>query len=422
MSKIKIVGAKEHNLKDITLEIPRDKLVVFTGISGSGKSTLAYDTLFAEAQRRYLESLSSYARQFLGQFRKPDVEFIEGLSPAISIDQKSVSHNPRSTVGTVTEIYDYLRLLYARLGTPHCPKCNRIVSGLSQEEVLDNILELPEGEEVDIYSPLVRAQKGHHGVLLDDLFQKGFKTVRIDDELYELEDKIDIDRYKVHNIDVLVDSLKIESKNFQRVIEAVEAAMKLSKGEVIVGDKFFNQHLACPHCGLSFPEIEPHTFSFNSPYGACEECHGIGRKKVLDESLIIPDKLKTVAEGGILPWSYKRNNYYGALLDALATHYRFQVNNRIKDIPEEIVNKMLKGEEKPVLLKLVTGYGIGRETFKIKFPGFMPWLLKRYNRTDSDSVRRDVERYMRDKKCLACKGRRLNPQALAVLSNGIFYC
>lgn len=381
MDRIIIKGAREHNLKNIDLDLPRDKFIVFTGISGSGKSTLAFDTIFAEGQRRYLESLSSYARQFLGQMEKPDVDSIEGLSPAISIDQKAASHNPHSTVGTVTEIHDYLRLLYAKIGIPHCPVCGREIAKLSTDEIVDRILDsatpLIKGEKkgvgIEILSPVVRSRKGEYSALLLEMFRRGFSSAYVNGKKYELspKTKIPLSRYKMHNIDILVDVVEINDKNISRIFEDVEKALKLSQGLVKVnllrrgstslpetlrmskqagldqsGHKrsnleksfIFNQKLSCPIHDVAFPELEPRLFSFNSPYGACPTCEGLGTKKEIDPALVIPDKNRTIAEGAVAPWSYKRNNYYGAILRAVTKYYRISDNVRLRDLPEEKLN------------------------------------------------------------------------------------
>ena len=329
MDKIIIKGAREHNLKNIDLELPRGKFIVFTGISGSGKSTLAFDTIFAEGQRRYLESLSSYARQFLGQMEKPDVDSIEGLSPAISIDQKAASHNPRSTVGTVTEIHDYLRLLYAKIGRPHCPIDGQEITKLSIDEIVDRILEARSGTKIEILSPVVRERKGDYATLLSEMFRRGFSEAVVDGKKVKLEEEAKkgkiLARYKKHSIDILIDTIEISDKNISRIFESTESALKLSQGLIKVKTKSekrkgveeftFNQNLACPdHEDVVFPELEPRLFSFNSPQGACPACEGLGTKKEIDPNFVIPDDTKTIAEGAIFPWTYKRNNYYGTIL------------------------------------------------------------------------------------------------------------
>ncbi|MBI5135270.1 excinuclease ABC subunit UvrA [Candidatus Uhrbacteria bacterium] len=445
MEKIIVRGAKEHNLKNVNLEIPRDKLIVFTGISGSGKSTLAFDTIFAEGQRRYLESLSSYARQFLGQMKKPDVESIDGLSPAISIDQKTASHNPRSTVGTVTEIYDYLRLLYSKIGLPHCLDCGRAIQQLTIDQIVESIIDEFNGQEVMIFSPVVRGRKGEYHTLLNDFYLKGYAKARVNGALVALGERIVLDRYKTHTIDILMDAVIATVENMGRLFEAVEFATGNAEGNVLVASKssgssklslsrtkkknslepsaynlepqterLYNLKLACPYCNLSFPEIAPRLFSFNSPYGACPTCTGLGIKKEIDPELIIPDKTKTIEEGGILPDSYSQFNYYGSILRSLADHYHLPSNRRIKDLPKETLNAILYGAEDPIPLR-VKYYMNGRpRVFKTRFPGLIPLLEERYQKTESDTVRSDIEAYMSSSDCPTCHGARLKPEALAV--------
>jgi len=442
--KIIIRGAREHNLKNINLELPRDKFIVFTGISGSGKSTLAFDTIFAEGQRRYLESLSSYARQFLGQMDKPDVDYIEGLSPAISIDQKASSHNPRSTVGTVTEIHDYLRLLYAKIGIPHCPICGEEISKLSVDEIVERVLGLGEkkpariatqsvaGGEVEILSPIVRGRKGDYSTLLLDLFRRGFSRVYVNGKNYELtpKTKIKLERYKKHNIDVVIDTIKISDGNISRIFEDVEKALKLSEGLVKIRkgkeESIYNQNLACSVHEMEFPELEPRLFSFNSPYGACPECEGLGVKKEVDPQLVAPDLNKTVAEGGLMPWSYKRNNWQGNILRSVCNKFHISDNARLRDLSEEKFNILMWGHEEtemicedeaeniPVTLRSKTG-----STFKynLVWQGVVGFLQKRYRKTDSDSVRKDIEKYMSQNPCSACGGARYKKETLLVTVN-----
>ncbi|MDD3190230.1 MAG: excinuclease ABC subunit UvrA [Candidatus Pacebacteria bacterium] len=418
MKKIIIKGAREHNLKNIDLELPRDQFIVFTGISGSGKSTLAFDTIFAEGQRRYLESLSSYARQFLGQMEKPDVDYIEGLSPAISISQKTASHNPRSTVGTITEIHDYMRLLFAKVGTPHCTKCGDPIAALTVEQMVDKILEIGEGEKIKIFSPIVRGRKGEYLQLLNDIYKRGYTKARVDGKMLRLDEKIDMARYKMHDIDILIDETKIEEKNFSRIFEDIERTVKLSDGLVVVenGKKeiLMNQNLSCAKCDFSFPEIEPRLFSFNSPFGACPECNGLGSKKEIDPVLVVPDKNKTIEEGAILPWSHKTSNYYGALLRAVAEKYRIPLKTRIKDIPQEKIDKILygSGEAEKIEVRFATK---GRtQVFNLNFSGVIPDMKRRYFKSESPKVREEVEKYMNDAPCSLCGGQRLNENALAV--------
>ncbi len=447
-NSIIIRGAKEHNLKNISLEIPRDKLVVFTGISGSGKSTLAFDTIFAEGQRRYLESLSSYARQFLGQMKKPDVESIDGLSPAISIDQKTASHNPRSTVGTVTEVYDYLRLLYAKIGIPHCLECGRAIEQQTIDQIVESIIDQFNGQEVLIFSPIVRGRKGEYHTMLNDFYLKGYAKARVNGAMVELSERVPLDRYKTHTIDILMDTIPATVENMSRLFEAVEFATGNAEGNVLVisnktsdvsrkkqsgkrtklttddlpltteTEHLYNMKLACPYCNLSFPEIAPRLFSFNSPYGACPTCTGLGVKREIDAELLIPDKNKTIEEGGILPDSYSQFNYYGSILRSLVEHYILPANRRVKDLPEDKLTKILYGEADPIPLK-VKYYMAGRpRVFRTQFIGLIPMLEDRYQRTDSDTVRTDIERYMSSSDCPTCHGARLKPEALAVKVGG----
>jgi excinuclease ABC subunit A len=448
MDKLIIRGAREHNLKNINLDLPRDKFIVFTGISGSGKSTLAFDTIFAEGQRRYLESLSSYARQFLGQMEKPDVDSIEGLSPAISIDQKAASHNPRSTVGTVTEINDYLRLLYAKIGIPHCPICGREITKLSTDEIVDRILDTCASEEkkrptIEILSPVVRSRKGEYSALLLDMFRRGFSQAYVNGKKYELnpKTKIPLARYKMHNIDILVDEVEVNDKNISRIFEDVEKALKLSQGLVKikiplnppfakggkpspfskgrVGEEFseiiYNQKLSCPVHDIEFPPLEPRLFSFNSPYGACPSCEGLGTKKEIDPDMVIPDKNRTIAEGAVAPWSYKRNNYYGAILRAVAKYYHIQDNVRIRDLSEEKFNLLLNGEKVPsdIPVRLHTRTGTVWD-FDIAWNGILGFLRDRYFKTESEAVRENIEKYMSSNPCSICRGSRYKPEVMLV--------
>jgi excinuclease ABC subunit A len=422
MNKIIIKGAREHNLKNIDLELPRDKFIVFTGISGSGKSTLAFDTIFAEGQRRYLESLSSYARQFLGQMDKPDVDYIEGLSPAISIDQKAASHNPRSTVGTVTEIHDYLRLLFAKIGIPHCPECGREITKLSTEEIVDRILEIGEGKKIEILSPIVRGRKGEYSTLLLDMFRRGFSKAIVNGKKYELTPKTEIPlaRYKMHNIDIQVDELEISDKNISRIFESVEKALKLSQGLVRIKpatkeEIIYNQKLSCPIHDIEFPELEPRLFSFNSPFGACPACEGLGSKKEIDPTLVVPDKNRTIAEGAVLPWSYKTSSYYGGILRSVIKYYHIPDNVRLKDLPEKKLEVLLFGDKDPDYIP-VKIYSKGGSVWKfdIEWKGIVGFLQERYFKTDSDAVRENIEKYMSPTPCSACKGARYKPETLLV--------
>lgn len=457
MDKIIIKGAREHNLKNIDLELPRNKFIVFTGLSGSGKSTLAFDTIFAEGQRRYLESLSSYARQFLGQMDKPDVDYIQGLSPAISIDQKSTSHNPRSTVGTVTEIHDYLRLLYAKIGIPHCSECGREISKLSTDEIVDRVLELPAGnasrseaggggksksQSIEILSPIVRERKGEYLAILDDMWKRGFSDAIIDGKLIKLEDAKDLKlgRYVKHSIDIVVDRIKISDENLSRLFEGVERALKMSQGLVKVKcitaetksrklkagssstdcfvEQIYNQKLSCPIHDIEFPEMEPRLFSFNSPYGACEACEGLGNKKEIDPARMLPDKNKTIAEGGLMPWSYKPNNYIGSVLKAVTQFYNIPDNKRIKDLTQKQLDLLLYGhaDEDVIRVKFFARGGGGH--FNVRWNGIVAWLQERYRTTTSDGVREDIEKYMSQKPCSACKGSRYKSDVLLVTVGG----
>lgn len=439
MNEIIVKGAREHNLKNIDVVLPRDKFIVFTGISGSGKSTLAFDTIFAEGQRRYLESLSSYARQFLGQMDKPDVDYIEGLSPAISIDQKSTSHNPRSTVGTVTEIHDYLRLLYAKIGIPHCSECGREISKLSTDEIVDRILEQAEkikSKEMEILSPLVRGRKGEYLALLNDMWKRGFSEAVINGKKMRLEDhnEIKLEKYKKHSIDIVVDRVDISEENISRIFEGVEKALRLSEGLVKVHyfsdeskkltklkaieadcvEQIYNQKLACPIHDIEFPELEPRLFSFNSPYGACEVCEGLGAKKEIDPNRVMPDKNKTIAEGAIIPWSYKPNNYQGTVLRAVCSYFRIPDNKRIRDLKKEQLDVLLYGSGEEDLIKVKYQFRSGAGYYNIRWRGVIGWLEERYRTTTSDSVRSDIEKYMSQKPCSACKGTRYKSEVLLV--------
>ena len=426
-SKLIVRGAREHNLKNVTIEIPRDDMVVITGISGSGKSSLAFDTIYAEGQRRYVESLSSYARQFLGQMEKPDVDQIEGLSPAISIDQRGVSHNPRSTVGTVTEIYDYLRLLYARVGVPHCPQCGRPVQKQSAQQIVDSVMAMPSGTRFQVLAPLIKDRKGEHEAIFDDVRKAGFVRVRVDGTVRDVDEEIDLDRYKMHTIEAVVDRLiipdNIENGFRSRLADSMETALQLGDGMVIVNDVssdpahdvLYSEHLACPVCGISLPEIEPRTFSFNSPHGACPECEGLGTQMKLDPELIVPNADVSLQEGAIHAWNTEdRHGYRWQLIAAVADHF---------DIPTDIPWRDLNGAQQRIIL-----YGSGDERVQIQYvnregrhrryrthyEGVIPNLERRYRETDSDYIRGKIERFMTHRPCPACGGARLRPVALAV--------
>lgn len=433
MSQDKIVvrGAREHNLKNITVEIPRNRLVVITGISGSGKSSLAFDTIFAEGQRRYVESLSAYARQFLEQMEKPDVDQIEGLSPAISIDQRGVSHNPRSTVGTVTEIYDYLRLLYARIGVPHCPKCGREVTRQSAQEIVDGILALPPGTRFQILAPLVKDRKGHHQAVFEEVRKAGFVRVRVDGVVRDVDEEIALDRYKMHTIEVVVDRLiipeEIDDGFRSRLTDSVETALQMGDGIVIVNDVsadpprdlLYSEHLACPVCGISLPEIEPRTFSFNSPHGACPTCQGLGTRLELDPDLVVPNPDLSLEEGAIQAWNTTdRNGVYWQMLEAVARYYDIPTDRPWRELTEaqrRIILYGSGGEEIPMRYVMRDG---GRRVFRTRFEGVIPNLERRYRETSSDYIRAKIEEFMSRKPCPACNGARLRPEALAVTVAG----
>ena len=419
---IKIRGAKEHNLKNISLDIPRDELVVLTGLSGSGKSSLAFDTIYAEGQRRYMESLSSYARQFLGQMEKPDVESIEGLSPAISIDQKSTNRNPRSTVGTVTEIYDYFRLLYARIGIPHCPKCGREIRKQSVDQMADQIMQLPERTKIQLLAPVVRGRKGEHVKLFEQARKSGYVRVRVDGNLYELSKDIPLDKNKKHNIEIIVDRLVVKDGIRQRLTDSLENVMALADGLVIVdvigGEPMtFSQSFSCPDCGISVEEIEPRSFSFNNPFGACPDCFGLGYKMEFDEDLMIPDKSLSIAGGAVavLGWQSctDKGSFTYAILDAMSKAYHFSLNTPYQDLPEEIRRVFLYGTDGRVLKVHYKGQR-GEGVYDVPFEGLIENVNRRYRETGSDIMKQEYETFMRITPCKACKGQRLKKSALAV--------
>ena len=420
-----VKGAREHNLKNVDVTIPRNKLVVITGVSGSGKSSLAFDTIYAEGQRRYVESLSSYARQFLGRMDKPEVDYIEGLSPAISIDQKGTSHNPRSTVGTVTEIYDYLRLLFARIGTPHCFKCGRVIQKQTVQQIADSILSLPDESRIQILAPVVRRRKGEHRDVFESARRAGFVRVRVDGETHDLSDKFDLDKQKWHNIDVVVDRLIINSSVDQgRVTESAEAALSQSEGLVMVdvqgGDEMiFSEDFACVHCNVNLGELEPRTFSFNNPHGACTICAGLGYKLVVDPDLVIPNKSQSITDGGIVGWarSGSMSPWYSSQLLSLADSIGFDPNAPIDKLTDDHLNIILQGTGgKRIQINHKTRRG-RTYRWKTKFEGVINNLERRHTETESESVRKDIERYMTSLPCQSCKGRRLRPEALAVTVN-----
>ncbi len=423
--KIIIRKANQHNLKNVSLELPKNELIVFTGISGSGKSSLAFDTIFAEGQRRYVESLSNYARQFLGQLDKPDVESIDGLSPAISIDQKSTSNNPRSTVGTVTEIYDYLRLLFARIGTPHCPECGCEIAPQSIDEIVDKIYTLAEGTKIQLIAPIVRGKKGEFINLIEELKQEGFIRVRIDGKIYNLdEDEIELNKTKKHTIEVVVDRLIIKESAKSRLTDSAQIALEKSNGLLIVdviGDKemIFSEKLACPNCNLSFEELAPRIFSFNSPYGACPTCSGLGAHFEMDENLLIPDRTKSLAQGAIYPWAKTGNQYYQDVLSSVAEHFGIDMNIPFNDLTEEHQKIILYGSGREcVKLRFKEFGGTRYVTQKRPFSGVIPYFMNKYNESNSEEVRDYIQEYMSQIPCSDCKGARLKPFSLAVTIMG----
>jgi excinuclease ABC subunit A len=423
--KIVVVGARENNLKNITVEIPRDKLVVITGLSGSGKSSLAFDTIYAEGQRRYVESLSAYARQFLGQMDKPDVDHIDGLSPAVSIDQKSASRNPRSTVGTVTEIYDYLRILFARVGVPHCPNGHGPIERQSTDQIVDVANELPIGTKLQVLSPVIRGRKGEYKSVLQEINRAGYVRVRVDGEMYEVTDDIPMDRYKQHTIEVIVDRLVMKEGIERRLADSIEAALKMGKGLVTLSfqkegqeeweDRLFSESYSCAECGFSMSELEPRMFSFNSPYGACPECTGLGTKTEFDPDLIVPDPNKPLRDGAIAPFVYKSGetkDWWPDMLDAVGRAMGFDANTPIGKLSEKALEAVWNGVKDPVTV--VMRYGRSERKFSTKWEGVLAALRKRYDQTESEWVKRDLEQYMSTKPCPVCEGKRLKPETLAV--------
>ncbi len=432
--KIVVHGAREHNLKNIDVEIPRDKFVVITGISGSGKSSLAFDTIYAEGQRRYVESLSAYARQFLGQMEKPSVDQIEGLSPAVSIDQRGVSHNPRSTVGTATEIYDYLRLLFARIGIPHCPQCGRVISQQSAEQIVDSILGFPPGTRIVLLAPVVKDRKGHHQRIFEDVRKAGYVRVRVDGSLRDVEEEIELERYKKHNIEVVVDRLvlpeeKEELESFRsRLTDSVETALPLGDGLVIVSDVsseppqdlLFSEQFSCAHCGISLGEIEPRTFSFNSPHGACPTCQGIGTRMEIDPDLVIPDRNLSLREGALDPWSRRTTSesYFWQLVKAVAERFGFSTEVSVGELAPEHIDILLHGSgDEEITVRYKNHQGRIRR-WGTTYEGVIPNLERRYKETSSEYSRSEIERYMSTHPCPSCGGRRLKPESLAVTVAG----
>ena len=426
--QIVIKGAREHNLQDIDVSVPRDEFIVITGLSGSGKSSLAFDTIYAEGQRRYVESLSAYARQFLGQMKKPEMESIEGLSPAISIDQKTTRENPRSTVGTITEIYDYLRLLYARIGIPHCPNCGKEISQQTIGQIGESIIEEGEGVKIQILSPVVRDKKGQHKDVLEDLRNKGFVRVRVDDEIRDLEEDIDLPKTYRHSIDVVVDRLKIRKDvDFKRrLVDSLETAAEFAGGLITVlfdngeeeYEKKYSEHFACVDCGINFEELTPRMFSFNAPQGACPECNGIGSKMEIDPDLIVPDKTLTLNEGAIAPWSKssKRENYYYQMLEAVSKHFNFSMDVPFEELDGEYQNTILYGCKDKIAFTFKRrnkSYMVNR-----KFEGVIPRMERLYIETKSNYSRKYLSKFMSDRKCHVCGGKRLRPEVLAVTVGG----
>ena len=432
--KIRVVGAREHNLKNITVEIPRDKFVVITGLSGSGKSSLAFDTIFAEGQRRYVESLSAYARQFLGQMNKPDVDYIEGLSPAVSIDQKATSRNPRSTVGTVTEVYDYLRLLFARVGVPHCPICGREVVKQSAQEIVDIVAHLPKDSRLLIMAPIISGRKGTYQAVFDEIRKAGFLRVRADGQVYGLDEEIELDRYKIHNIEAVVDRLVVQPSEeeadqkafLSRLTDSVETALKFGEGRIIVQnlstdppiDLFYSEHLSCPEHGVSLPEIEPRNFSFNTPHGACPTCQGLGIKQEIDPDLLIPDKDVSLNDGAIvaMEWNDARDQgkYYWQMLSAAAKAYKVNLDTPVGELPEDKLNVILYGTGSQEVEMSLRSADNRRTTLKTKFEGVIPNLMRRFRETNSEYIRAKIQEFMSDQPCPDCNGERLRPESLAV--------
>jgi len=427
IDKLVVRGAREHNLKDVSIELPRDALIVFTGLSGSGKSSLAFDTIFAEGQRRYVESLSAYARQFLGQMDKPDVDFIEGLSPAVSIDQKSTNRNPRSTVGTITEVYDYFRLLFARAGRPHCPQCGKAVSRQSPQQIVDQILTMPATTKFQILAPVIRERKGEFVDLFSELVTQGYSRARVDGETIQLTEPPKLKKQEKHTIEVVIDRLTAKAESKSRLTDSIETALRLGNGLVLLdfvdaktGEKehTYSEHLACHDCNLSFEELEPRSFSFNSPFGACVECSGIGTKLEVDEDLIIPDDSISINEGAIAPWAGGQSSeYFLRLLEALATELKFSMDNPWKKLSVKAKEAIINGFDYEVHVKYKNRYGRVRN-YSTGFEGVVPFIHRRHSETDSDFSRDKYEAYMRETPCPECKGARLKPEVLAVTLGG----
>jgi len=423
IDKLIVRGAREHNLKNVSIELPRESLIVFTGLSGSGKSSLAFDTIFAEGQRRYVESLSAYARQFLGQMDKPDVDFIEGLSPAVSIDQKSTNRNPRSTVGTITEVYDYLRLLFARAGRPHCPKCSKAVSRQSPQQIVDQILTMPATTKFQVLAPVIRERKGEFVDLFAELVTQGYSRARVDGETISLSEPPKLKKQEKHTIEVVVDRLTAKAESKSRLTDSIETALRLASGIVLLDfvdakgaekERTYSEHMACHDCNLSFEELEPRSFSFNSPFGACPECSGIGTKLEVDEDLVIPDDNLSINDGAIAPWSSGHiNEYFLRLLEALSEEVKFSLDNPWKKLSVKAKEAILNGFEYEVHVKYKNRYGRVRN-YSSGFEGVIPFVNRKHDETDSDYSRSKYESYMRETPCNVCKGARLKPEVLAV--------
>ncbi|HVD42256.1 MAG TPA: hypothetical protein VNB58_01030, partial [Gaiellaceae bacterium] len=413
-------GAREHNLKDIDVRLPRNKLICITGLSGSGKSSLAFDTIYAEGQRRYVESLSAYARQFLQMMEKPDVDSIEGLSPAISIDQKTTSRNPRSTVGTVTEIYDYLRLLYARVGRPHCPVCGKPITGQSQESIVDQILQLPEGTKFTVNAPVVRDRKGEYKDVFEELRNEGFTRVKVDGEQHLLEEEIPLDKKYKHTIEVVVDRLTMKPDLRTRLAQSVETAAQLAEGLVAIDlvdqdrSLLFSEKFACPDHGVSLPELQPRIFSFNSPHGACPRCTGLGAQQEIDPDLLVPDTSLSISEGALVPWSVGNSGFYESVIQAIAERYEIPLDEPWENLSEEEEDLFLYGTEGERVYVSYRNRMGRRRSYMLAFEGIIPSLERRYRETDSGTQRERIEEYMSFRPCPVCNGARLKPEVLAV--------
>ena len=423
--EIVVSGAREHNLRDLHLRLPRNALIVITGLSGSGKSSLAFDTIYAEGQRRYVESLSAYARQFLGQMDKPDVDSIEGLSPAISIDQKTTSRNPRSTVGTVTEIYDYLRLLWARVGHPHCFNCGRPIEAQSAEQIIDQVMMLPEGTKFMVLAPVVRGRKGEYGKLFEELRSDGFTRVKVDGELRRLEEDIVLDKKYKHDISVVIDRLVMRPDLRKRLADSIETAVARAEGIVDIEDvdsgevTTYSERFMCLHCGTSMPELEPRMFSFNSPHGACPRCTGLGSQMEIDPELIVPDPSLSLNDGAILPWSTSGSNYYEQMTQAIADKWEVDRDKPWENLSEKVRNCFLYGTNGDrIYISYRNRYG-RRRSYTTTFEGIVPNLERRYRETDSDWSREKIEEYMTLRPCPECNGARLRPESLAVTVGGL---